>query len=484
MKNFVDAGHNGNHAASDKTESFADLIDQYAPEASFADLVNLYTPAAHDSFEVITGTVTALDKNGFRVDIGGKSESFVPLHEAGDIEVGQTQKFVVLGPAMAFGRPGEFDETALCLSHRRIEATARIIEMKAKDEVGEAVVIGVNRSKYKRDAGLDVRIGDISGFIPREELLLLPGMSNLRDFVGKTVRVKAEVAQTTFGDRSKHVFSNKKAEIQHYLSTLRQGQVIEGEVVRYSFKEDGGIKGAVVKVAPGVTGYVPNSLVAFSRDRKTEEALPIGAKIKATVDEVSPKKLNLKLSTRKATIDWDAVKACTGVVGGKVVHIVERLDHQKGTKVQTQALIQLDNGLTAQVWHADVTPRSRVAIGERIPRGTYLTTLVKDYDRTSGRIKVDLTPMSDPILARLEASKGLVVQGKVMSEAEFGYFIGFDNGDGVFIVEGLCHKHKLKKADGSDEPEKLQLGEIVSVRVENVMRTERTVSLSRKDVDG
>jgi ribosomal protein S1 len=479
------------------------------PANDFAALLDEFAPASPRQFGRLTCTVVSKDANGFRVDHHGKSEAFMPLAEAGDAEVGSVIETVVIGNAMAFGRPGEFDETALCVSHKRVQLSDKIVDLKAKaqgaldqwkkgqlpseDTIKEVVcygyVVGVNKNKFKRDAGLDVKIvgSDIAGFVPGDEInQRLPGMSRFKDFVGKTIPLVVEVPQKGHGDRSKAVFSHTKAidlVTCVYLRGLRVGMTVDAEVIRHSFYDNGEIKGVVLAVTDIVTGFVPNPLVSYSRDVAVAEALPVRKKVKAIVDEVNPGKLNLKLSTRKATIDWEKIKTCTGEHSGEVFHIVEREDRKTQQKYQSQLLVKLDNGLIAEVWYTDVTPRSRIPIGQRCPKGTRVTGLVYDYDRSYGRLKLKLTPMSDPILKRLEEAKGEVVEGMVMSKADFGYFIGFDSGDGSYLVDGLCHNAKLKKVDGVEET--LTIGEKVKVRVENVIAGEtRTVSLTRKDVEG
>jgi len=46
--------------------------------------------------------------------------------------------------------------------------------------------------------------------------------------------------------------------------------------------------------------------------------------------------------------------------------------------------------------------------------------------------------MREPIFLRLSASKAQVVEGLVVSEIDYGYFVSFDMGDGRFLVDGSC----------------------------------------------
>lgn len=448
---------------------------------NFADLLNEYSFSAPGPFDVVTGVVTSEERNGFRVDIGGKSESICPHEEAADIKVGDRASFVVLGLAAGFGRIGEFEETAVRLSRRRIKSAETLTAMQEKGEIGQAYVVDVNRDRNKREVGLNISIAGTQGFVPGAEIKRMPGMYQFREFVGKTIPVKVVLLQKAHGVASKAVFSHAAAVrdlTKEVLSGLKPQQEVDAVVVRHSTTEEGKIVGAVLSIHPVVNGFVSNSQVSYNRDRKITEALPLGAKVKATVLEVNAEAGTLKLSTKKATIPWDAVNAVKvgDVMEGEVFYIVERHDQRTNATYQSQLLVRLANGLVGAVFHSDVTPRSQVAIGDRCPIGSKVVGKVKDVDTKNGRISLELSPMRDPILDSLAAAKGEVVEGVVQAEADFGYFISFGG-----IVDGLCHNHKLKK-DG-DTTERFTRGQVVKVRVEHVSNGDvRTVSLSRKDV--
>lgn len=448
---------------------------------NFADMLNEYPFSAPGPFDVIVGTVSSEELNGFRIDIGGKSESFCPREEAADIAVGDTASFIVLGLASGHGRVGEFEETAVRLSRQRVKSAEVLTAMQQNDEIGEAVVVGVNRDRNKREVGLDIRIAGTAGFVPGAEIKRMPGMYQFREFVGKTIPVKVALLQKAQGGASKAVFSHAAAMrdvTKNFLSVLKIGQEIDGVVVRHSTTAEGKIVGAVVRVHPSVNGFVSNSQVSYNRDRKVTEALPLNAEVKATVLEVNVAEGTLKLSTKKATIPWDAVNAVKvgDVMEGEVFYIVERQDHKTNTSYQSQLLVRLDGGLIGAVFHSDVTPRSQVAIGDRCPIGSKVIGRVKEVDGKNGRISLELSPMRNPILDSLAAAKGEIVEGVVQAETDFGYFISFGG-----IVDGLCHNHKLKK--GGDVAEKFVRGQVVKFRIEHVSSGDvRTVSLTRKDV--
>ena len=171
----------------------SDVVDSSAPAMeSFEDLLNEFTCVTAKQNTVVFGTLTSQGKTGFGVEIGGKSEAFVMFEDVGEGKLGDNLGFIVLGAAAPFGRVGEFDETAVRLSHVRYLEVEQLNAMQNKGEVGYAYVTGVNKNASGIEAGLDVEIFGIAGFVPSREVEKRPenGMGRLWNFIGKTVPVK------------------------------------------------------------------------------------------------------------------------------------------------------------------------------------------------------------------------------------------------------------------------------------------------------
>ena len=233
--------------------------------------------------QVVRGKVFEFDKDGAYIDIGGKSAAFLPLSEASlktiddlseAIEIGEEREFLVIREQNYEGQ--------VTLSIREMELKRtwdRLLELQEGSQSLQVRVNGTNKG------GITVDAEGLRGFIPRSHLV---DRGDLEGLVGQLMTVTILEADR---DRKKLVFSQRLAAKASRMSTIAEGQVIEGEVVNLK------PYGAFVDVG-GVTGLLHVRQISQSRIDSLSDFLNEGQKVKVVVVEVDEWKGRISLATK------------------------------------------------------------------------------------------------------------------------------------------------------------------------------------------
>lgn len=297
---------------SPKEESMASLMASHdAYEESFRELKR---------GEFLTGRVIQINDDGAMVDVGYKTEGFIPVNQMTHrkdadprelLEVGQDVKVVVLKVNHSDGQ--------VLLSKRQADVEAAwftILEAHEKGEVLESTCV------EQVKGGLIVDIG-LRGFVPASHVDLRP-VSDLSDYVGEVMKLKVlEVDQK----RRKVVLSRKKALEEERdrmkeatLAELAEGQIVSGEVARLTNF------GAFVNLG-GVDGLVHISEMSWKRIKHPSEIVRVGEQVDVRVLGVDRSRERISLSLKQARPDpWQELETTFpigSVVPGKVTKLAK-----------------------------------------------------------------------------------------------------------------------------------------------------------------
>ena len=187
-------------------------------------------PIAKDDF--LTGKVIRVDNDGIYVDVGYKTDGFVPANQVSNAPDVSPMDLVKVGDEInvVVQRVDE-SEGNLLLSKRRADNEAawrRITEAKDKKEIITATCTETVKG------GLIVDVG-MRGFVPASHADVRP-VRNLDVFVGEELNLKVlEVDK----NRHKVVLSRKQAEEEirkqkkdETLKNLAEGSIVTGTVAR------------------------------------------------------------------------------------------------------------------------------------------------------------------------------------------------------------------------------------------------------------
>lgn len=232
---------------------------------------------------VVRGTVVGHGTEGAYVEIGGKSDAFVPFKEAalGPIEsleaalpLHEEQEFLIIREQDADGR------VLLSVRRRLVEQLwEQLRQQQADGDVIQVKVSGTNKGGVLAD------VGGLRGFIPRSHL---SHSEDLDALVGQTLSVGfLEVDQT----RNKLVLSEKIAARARTMGQLEVGQLVEGTVA--SLKP----YGAFIQFE-GATGLLHINQVSKNYVDSLPALLRVGQPIKAVVINLDEARNRIALSTK------------------------------------------------------------------------------------------------------------------------------------------------------------------------------------------
>lgn len=291
-------------------ESPPDLMD--SGDMTMAELLSRQAP---DSGQLARGNVTEgevvfIDDDGVLVDIGLKSEGFVPARELGDpaedlgrpLEVGDRILVALIHPA---------EEGQAVLSYRRArrERRWRQLEVAIKTgEILEAPIVDHNRGGVVVDL-------DLMGFVPisqlstsrrsegdgRDEVL-----GRLADRVGTKIFVRVlEVDRK----RNRLILSERLAERsrreqerEKLFDRLEPGQILDGTVRNLaSF-------GAFIDLG-GADGLAHISELSWDHVNQPSDVLEAGQRIKVYVLSLDREDHKIALSVKRVQEDpWDSIE--------------------------------------------------------------------------------------------------------------------------------------------------------------------------------
>jgi small subunit ribosomal protein S1 len=171
---------------------------------------------------IVRGTVIGHGSEGAMVEIGGKSDAFLPLKEVSLERIDSLEDSLPLGEELEFLIIRDQDqEGRVVLSLRRLQVQQvweRLVEKETNEDILEVNVTGTNKG------GVIVDVEGLRGFVPRSHL---SQSEDLDALVGTTLSVGfLEVNQ----DANKLVLSQRIAARSQAMATLEIGQLISGTV--------------------------------------------------------------------------------------------------------------------------------------------------------------------------------------------------------------------------------------------------------------
>jgi small subunit ribosomal protein S1 len=308
--------------------------------------------------DIVEGTIVSVDAEGALVDIGYKSEGFIPTRELSirnnidpeaTVSIGDRVESVVLDK--------EDDEGRLILSKKRAmyeRAWGQIQKVAKEDGTVEGTVIEVVKG------GLIVDIG-LRGFLPAS-LVDLRRVRDLDPFIGDTITAKVieldRARNNVVLSRRAHLEEALAEERSEFLDNLHEGEVREGtvsSVVNF---------GAFVDLG-GMDGLVHVSELSWQHVNHPGELVKVGDKVNVKVLEVERDRERISLSIRQTTEDpWD-VFANENEIGDVVEGTVTKT-------VPFGAFVSVADGVEGLVHVSEIavhrveSPELELSIGQKV----------------------------------------------------------------------------------------------------------------------
>jgi ribosomal protein S1 len=270
--------------------------------------------------EYVKGKIEKIDNDGTTVDLGGKTDGFVPAAEItdfnpseSDLKVGDEINVVVL--QRKGGVEGEF-----ILSKKRADkefAWKRILEAYEKKEPITATCTEAVKG------GVIVDIGT-RGFVPASQLDIRQ-VKDLTEFIGEELRLKIieldPQKKRVVLSRKDVLIEEKKKAKDEIMARIKEGEIVHGEIARITKF------GAFVNLG-GIDGLIHISEMSWKRINDPSDIVSPGDKVDVLVLKVDLEKDKIQLSLRQAKPDpWlvaDEKFPVGSIIPGKITKLAKK----------------------------------------------------------------------------------------------------------------------------------------------------------------
>lgn len=432
-------------------EDFAKLVEDYPSDISGQLNVG----------DKVSGTIISIGQDNVFLNIGSKIDGVVDKNELLD-EQGQLsynegdsiELYVVSG-----------NQNEIVLSR----ALSGVGGMEILEQAYENRLPVQGKVKETCKGGLRVDVMQRSAFCPLSQIDAVY-VEDPEEYVGNEynfiINSLEEKGRNIVLSRRKLLEREQKEKSRIFEQEVEEGDILEGEVVRLM------PYGAFVALDSGVEGMVHVSEMSWSRVEKPEDMLQIGDQVRAKVLSMdrNKKKGQLKISLSMKQVSEDPWQSVTerfkagDKVSGKVTN-----------NMDFGSFVELEPGVEGLVHISELSYTKRVTKPEEVVSiGDTVSVLIKDIDVGKKRISLSLRDTSgDPWLEVPEKYKaGQVVNGLVEKVERFGVFVQLEPG-----VTGLLPQSKLSKCSDPNFKSKMQEGNTVQVKIEEMQPKDRRITL-------
>ncbi|RKU17249.1 30S ribosomal protein S1 [Candidatus Poribacteria bacterium] len=414
--------------------------------------------------EIVKGVVVDVNRDEVMIDIGFKSEGYIP---ASEFDAGQNDlPTVQVGDEIdVYIVRREDSEGQIVLSKKIADQTLIWDEIATAYETG-APVMGRITERIK--GGLRVSVGSLRGFLPASQVELRP-IQNLEQYVGQTLEMKV----ISLSKRRHNIVLSRRAWLEaelvqkrsEVLNTLEVGQQVTGVVKNIT------AFGAFVDLG-GVDGLLHKTDMAWKRIHHPSDVVSVGEDIEVQVIGINQENEKISLGLKQKTPDpWTDIEEKYPVgstVRGVVVNIVNY-----------GAFLQLEEGVEGLIHVSEMAwTRRNVAPSRIVNKGDEIEAIVLEISREDKRISLGLKQLQQNPWELLEERSpvGSKITGRIRNLTSFGAFVEIEPG-----IDGLIHTSDLSWTKrGAAANEELKEGSEIEVVVLQIDAAERRVSLGLK----
>ena len=414
--------------------------------------------------EIVTGKVVQINSDVVMVDVGWKTEGYIPARELKD-EEGNIR--------IAVG-----DEVEVLVDRRDSDGNLvlsrdKALKIKVWDDVRNACehntpIKGTVVERVK--GGLSVDIG-ILAFLPGSQVDVRP-VRDLDKYVGQTLMfnvLKYDRKRNNVVLSRRSILENERiAAKRETLQGIEEGKVIEGiikNITDYGLFIDLG----------GIDGLLHVTDISWGRITRPSDNFFKGDKIKVKVLSFDREKERVSLGLKQLTDNpWENIteKYPVGsVVEGKVVNLTDY-----GVFVELEPGVEGLVHITEMFWTREIKHPSKIlSIGDTVK------VMVLDVNPEAKRISLGLKQTTENPWEALKQKypEGSIVKGVIRNITNFGFFVGIEEG-----IDGLVHVSDISWKQNIKHPSELyKKGQEVEAMVLNIDVENEKFSLGIKQVD-
>ena len=341
-------------------------VEQNPLREEFEKLLEETLQFRYEQGDIVTGDIVRIERDGVLVDVGAKSEGFVPAKEVSNMPMEHIDDVVKVGDRYEFYILREENEYGqLTLSLKRVAQArgwVKLEDQKKNDETIRAKISAVVKG------GVVVDVYGLRGFVPASQLRVKG--TTPEELIGMEIPMKILETDTK---RNKLILSQrlavqeeKAAQREKILNTLEAGQIVSGEVVRIADF------GAFIDLG-GLDGLLPISEISWERVSHPSDVLKVGQIVTTKVLKVDQDKGHISLSLKQMQPDpWQEIE--DKFEEGQVITGTVR-------KIQSfGAFVQIYPGVDALLPTVEMSEQPNVKPEEVVQVGQEVKALIKKFN--------------------------------------------------------------------------------------------------------
>lgn len=419
------------------------------------------TCAEYQPDVILKGKVLGVSGSDVVVDVGLKSEGYIPVNEwddPGEIDAGDEIEVLL--------EQIESDTGTIVLSKRKADRIRGWERVLSKCQEGQKVSGKVVR---KIKGGLLVDIG-VPVFLPASQVdTRRPG--DVGEFMGKTIDaviLKIDQERRNIVISRRKLIETERGEAKAKLmAEIEVGQVREGTVKNIADF------GAFIDLG-GIDGLLHITDMSWDRIGHPSEILKIDERINVKVLSIDKEREKIALGLKQTRENpWDAVEE-KYPVGARVRGAVVNLTNYG-------AFIKLESGIEGLVHISEMSWTRRITHpSEMLTAGQEIEVVVLEINKAKQEISLGIKQTETNPWTRVAEKypPNTVVTGKVRNLTNYGAFVEIEEG-----IDGLLHVSDMSWTKKVSHPsEMIKKGEEIKCVVISVDQEKQRIALGLKQL--
>ena len=413
---------------------------------------------------VLTGKVVQINTDSIMVDVGWKTEGYIPARELrdeqGNISIGVGDEIEVLVDRR--------DQDGNLILSRDKAAKIKIWDdVKLACEKNTSIT-GTVVERVK--GGLSVDIG-IPAFLPGSQVDMRP-VRDLDRYVGQSLQFNVlkydRKRNNVVLSRRSILEKEHEAEKHDTLQNIEEGKIVEGiikNITDYGLFIDLG----------GIDGLLHVTDISWGRITRPSDHFSKGEKIRVKVLAFDREKERVALGLKQLTPNpWETFKdkyPINSIVEGRVVNLTDY-----GVFVEIEPGVEGLIHVSEMFWTREIRHPSKIlSVGQRI------SVMILDINIESKRISLGLKQTTPNPWETLKQKypEGSVIKGIIRNITNFGIFVGVEEGiDGLIHMSDISWKQRVKHPS-----EIFKKGQEIDAMVLNIDVEHEKFSLGLKQIE-
>ena len=413
---------------------------------------------------VLNGKVVQINPDSVMVDVGWKTEGYIPAKELRDEKGNIT---INIG-----------DEIEVLVDRRDQDGNLVLSRDKAaKIKIWDDVKLACEQNTPVKGTvvervkgGLSVDIG-IPAFLPGSQVDIRP-VRDLDRFVGQSFLFNVlkydRKRNNVVLSRRAILEKEREAEKRETLLNIEEGKIVEGvikNITDYGLFIDLG----------GIDGLLHVTDISWGRITRPSDHFSKGEKIRVKVLSFDRDKERVALGLKQlASNPWETIKdkyPLHTIVEGRVVNLTDY-----GVFVELETGVEGLIHVSEMFWTREIKHPSKVlSVGQRVQ------VMILDINTETKRISLGLKQTTPNPWETLKTKypEGSIIRGVIRNITNFGIFVGVEEGiDGLIHMSDISWKQRVKHPS-----EMFKKGQEVEVMVLNIDVEHEKFSLGLKQLE-